>query len=83
MNVDELREAWPALSAEERFEAFQLLPRDDAEEFFSSQTTRSQAAILECFPEKQRRAWARLFPRRSRRRDPGEAARGARAMLDL
>ena len=62
MNVDELREAWPALSAEERFDAFQALPRDDAEEFFSSQTTRSQAAILARVPEKQRRAWARLLP---------------------
>jgi magnesium transporter len=62
MNVDELREAWPALSAEERFEAFQQLPRDDAEDFFASQTTRSQAAILTQIPEKQRRAWVRLLP---------------------
>ena len=34
LSPEELREAWPALSSQERAEGLKLLPRDVAEDFF-------------------------------------------------
>jgi len=61
LRADELRDAWPALSAEERVEGFQMLPREDADEFFDSLAILGQAQILVGLPAGQRRAWLRTL----------------------
>jgi len=44
LSPDELRDAWPALSAEERAEGLKLLPRDTAEDLFFSITRASRSS---------------------------------------
>jgi magnesium transporter len=61
LTCDELREAWPALSLPERIEAFQVLPRLEAEDLFLSIDARDQAEILRSLPANERRAWFRLL----------------------
>ena len=55
----ELREAWPALSREERAEGLRLLPRDSAEEVFFSLTPRDKADLLFHLPPAELRSWMR------------------------
>jgi magnesium transporter len=57
--VDELREAWPGLSADERFERFESLSRVDAEDFFLGLSAIEQVSIFERMPVKERRLWLR------------------------
>jgi magnesium transporter len=57
----ELDAAWPALSIEERVEGFELLRRDDAEEFFLRLSARDQAQIILALPQGERRLWLRLL----------------------
>jgi magnesium transporter len=59
---DELREIWPVLSDEERFDGFRLLPRTDAEQFFETLSSSDQFDILTALPESGRRSWMRLLP---------------------
>lgn len=59
---DELREAWPLLSVEDRLEGFGLLPREQGEELFISLDSRDQADLLLSLPPSQRRWWMRLLP---------------------
>jgi magnesium transporter len=57
-----LRDAWRYLSAHERVEACQLLPRGEADEFFLGLTAFDQAALLLELTGPERRAWMRLLP---------------------
>ncbi len=57
----DLRDAWWALSLEERLEGFRLLPRGEAEELFFSLTAPEQAAIALGLPEDEQRSWIRLL----------------------
>ncbi|TAH39667.1 MAG: magnesium transporter [Planctomycetota bacterium] len=57
--ADELRDAWPLLSDEERAEAFHLLRLEEAQQFFLNLDTRGQAAMLAALPPKERGLWLR------------------------
>jgi magnesium transporter len=61
LSGEELADAWPALSPDERAEGFQLLPPDFAEPFFLSLSPREQSQLVERLPEAQRRLWLRLL----------------------
>jgi magnesium transporter len=61
ITTDTLREVWPMLSLEEQLEAFSLLPRDMADDFFLELTSASQANILENVRPNERRIWMRLL----------------------
>lgn len=59
--LPELYDAWPALSIDERVEAFELLQRDDADELFLQLSARDRAQLLLAFPVGERRIWMRLL----------------------
>ena len=59
LSPDELREAWPALSAEERAEGLRLLPRDTAEDLFFSLGGQQQADVITALPPAEQRSWVR------------------------
>jgi len=59
--IPELYEAWPVLSTEERVEGFELLGRDDAEEFFLQLNSHDQAQLILGLPAGERRLWLRLL----------------------
>ncbi|OJH42581.1 hypothetical protein BON30_05165 [Cystobacter ferrugineus] len=46
----ELRDAWPALSRDERVESFKLVPHATADDFFLSLSAQEQAALSACRP---------------------------------
>ena len=58
----ELRDAWPALSSEERLEGFLLLSAGAQEDLFTSLDASEQLQLLALFPTTERRAWLRLLP---------------------
>jgi len=60
--LDDLRDAWPLLSKEDRAEGFRMLPRGAAEEFLLGSTSRDQAELILGLPEAERRQWMRLIP---------------------
>lgn len=62
VKADDVRDAWPILSAEERREGFSLLPREDASEFFLNLSARDQHELLMAIWPGERRAWIRLLP---------------------
>jgi len=62
LSADELQDVWPILSRDERAEGFQLLPADDADDFFLALSTRDQAELLMELAEAARRRWVRLLP---------------------
>jgi magnesium transporter len=62
LTAPELEDVWPILSRDERAEGFQLLPADDADDFFLGLSTRDQAELLMELPERARRRWVRLLP---------------------
>jgi magnesium transporter len=57
----DLRDAWPALTPEERVDAFRHLSADAAGEFFETLSPLAQAQIVTGLPEAQRRVWLRLL----------------------
>ena len=61
ITTETLREVWPMLSLEEQLEAFSLLPREHADDFFLELTAASQAHILEHVQPGARRIWMRLL----------------------
>ncbi|HYH82075.1 MAG TPA: magnesium transporter [Longimicrobium sp.] len=62
LSADELQDVWPILSRDERAEGFQLLPAEDADDFFLALSTRDQAELLMELTEGARRRWVRLLP---------------------
>lgn len=62
LSADELQDVWPILARDERAEGFQLLPADDADDFFLALSTRDQAELLMELHEPARRRWVRLLP---------------------
>jgi len=60
-DVEALRAAWPALSDEERSEAFALLAAEPAQEFFASLTAVDQAGILRKLPNGEATTWMRFL----------------------
>lgn len=62
LDANELLVAWPVLSSEDRWRAFGLLPRTEAEDLFLALPTRDQAELLLALPSAERRSWIRLLP---------------------
>jgi magnesium transporter len=59
---EDLRDAWPVLSHEDRLQGLRLLPRDAAEDLFLDLPSREQAAVVLGLPPPERRSWMRLLP---------------------
>lgn len=59
LSFKELREAWSILSNGDRVEGFELLGREEAEEFFLELTPRDQASLIRQLPSSERRLWVR------------------------
>lgn len=59
LTLQDLEEAWLALSPDERREGFTLLSREDAEELFGDLSTRDQAQLIRRLPEREARLWMR------------------------
>src|SRR5438876_3096917 len=57
----DLREAWPALSCEERVEGLRLLPRNAAEDLFFTLSSREQAELMLDLPPEEQRSWIRAL----------------------
>ncbi len=57
----ELYDAWPLLSMEERIEGFEVLQRDDADNFFLQLSARDRMQLLLALPIGERRLWIRLL----------------------
>jgi magnesium transporter len=61
LNSADLRTIWRILTPEERVEAFHLLSRDDAEEFFLGLSAADLATLMRGLPRNERRSWMRLL----------------------
>ncbi len=61
-SAEELTEAWPALSDEDRVRGFDLLSREHAEEFFSHLSSRDATGLVLQLPEHDRQRWLRSLP---------------------
>lgn len=59
--LSELYEAWPVLSSTERIEGFELLEREEAEEFFLHLSARDKAQVIQGLPTGERRLWLRIL----------------------
>ncbi len=85
-SLGELQDAWPVLSPEERVESFELLRRDDTEEFFLHLSPRDQAQLILALEPAERRLWIRLLaPDEAAdvvQEAPGEARDGLLSLLD-
>jgi magnesium transporter len=62
LSLSEIREIWPLLAHADRIQAFLLLPRDEAEEFFFGLPARDQADIVLGVPAREQRSWLRSLP---------------------
>ncbi len=62
LSPQELREAWPVLSWQDRLEGLRLLPRDAAEDLFFELPSAEQADVVLSLPPSERRSWMRLLP---------------------
>lgn len=60
-NLQSLQESWASLGVEERVEAFENLPRAEADDFFLELTPRDQSALVLALPVGERRIWMRLL----------------------
>lgn len=61
LTEDDLREIWPALSADERLAGFQSLSRAEVSDFFLGLSAEDQAQVLREMPVAERRPWIRLL----------------------
>ena len=59
---DDLRDAWPVLSLDERLEGFQHMEREEADDFFLALPTSEQVFLLRAMKPGERRLWLRLLP---------------------
>jgi magnesium transporter len=62
LSMEDLHEAWPVLSIDERLEGFRLLPPDVADDFFIGLSARDQAELILHLPPGERRTWVRVLP---------------------
>lgn len=62
LTLDELTEAWSALSDEERVQGFVLLSPEEAAEFLSHLSARDAQDLIGQLPEDQRKRWLALLP---------------------
>ncbi len=57
----DLLERWPSLSAKDRYDLFQQLPRGETDDFFLNLPASDQAALLETMPRPEWRLWLRAL----------------------
>jgi magnesium transporter len=62
LSLGEIREIWPLLALADRVQAFMLLPRDEAEDFFFGLPARDQADVVLGVPAREQRSWLRSLP---------------------
>jgi magnesium transporter len=62
LRADDLKDAWPVLSGEERLEGLRLLTWSEAEDFVRSLAARDQTELLLATSPQEARAWLRLLP---------------------
>ena len=62
LSLGEIRDIWPLLAHGDRIEAFLLLPRDEAEDFFFGLQARDQADVVLGVPAREQRSWLRSLP---------------------
>ena len=62
LTIDELRDAWPVLAADERFDGFLALDRESANDFFLGLPAHDQAVMLRTMRPPERRLWFHLLP---------------------
>jgi magnesium transporter len=62
LSLQELRDAWPLLTAPDRLEAFRLVSHENGEDFFLSLDAEAQASLLMALQSHERRVWMRLLP---------------------
>ena len=62
LSLGEIRDVWPLLAHADRIEAFLLLPRDEAEDFFFGLHARDQADVVLGVPAREQRSWLRSLP---------------------
>ncbi len=62
LTLEEIRQMWDVLSRDERTEAFCMLDRESAQEFFLTLSVRARMAIIMDLKEGERRLWMRLLP---------------------
>ncbi len=62
LSLGEIREIWPLLAHGDRIQAFLLLPRDEAEDFFFGLQARDQLDIVCGVPAREQRSWLRSLP---------------------
>lgn len=60
-NESDIEETWSVLSADERAEAFSLLGREEAQDFFLKISVDDRAQIIHRLPEGEKRLWFRLL----------------------
>ena len=61
VSASELYQAWPALSLDERMEGFELLRREEAQQFFRSLSPSDQAELILAVSPGEARIWLRLL----------------------
>src|SRR4030095_10967138 len=61
-SLEEIREIWPLLSAEERLSAFRTLGRAEVEDFLFLLSPSDKAQLILSFPEAEERTWIRFMP---------------------
>ncbi len=59
--AQELAEAWPVLSLDEKLEGIRLLPQASAQDFFERLQSAEQAQLLESLPPAEARIWFRFL----------------------
>ena len=62
LRADDLRDAWPVLSRDERLEGLRLLTWSEAEDLVRGLSAREQTEILLATSPQEARAWLRLLP---------------------
>jgi magnesium transporter len=62
LDLADIRDMWQVLSEEEQIEAFELLDRDSAQEFFLTLSKKERAVLILQIPEKERLLWMRILP---------------------
>lgn len=60
-SLDDLRDVWPVLDAEDRVAQFKRLSREDAYDFFMARRAGGQATIIRGLPERERELWTRVL----------------------
>ncbi len=62
LTEDDLAQAWPLLSPEDRVAGFRMLRPEEAADFFLTRSTYSQVTILQGLSPNERQLWLRLLP---------------------